>query len=40
MASLELIAESIEDPFGIDPDDLPIDKIGQNIRKHVTEIIH
>jgi putative membrane protein len=40
MASLELIAESIEDPFGTDPDDLPIDKIGQNIRKHVTEIIH
>ncbi|MDO8993721.1 MAG: bestrophin family ion channel, partial [Daejeonella sp.] len=40
MASLELIAESIEDPFGIDPDDLPIDKIGENIRKHVTEIIH
>ena len=40
MASLELIAESIEDPFGIDPDDLPIDKIGENIRKHVAEIIH
>lgn len=39
MASLELIAESIEDPFGLDPDDLPIDKIGENIRKHVAEII-
>ena len=39
MASLELIAESIEDPFGLDPDDLPIDKIGVNIRTHVTEII-
>lgn len=39
MASLELIAESIEDPFGIDADDLPIDKIGENIRKHVSEII-
>jgi putative membrane protein len=40
MASLELIAESIEDPFGLDPDDLPIDKIGANIRTHVAEIIH
>lgn len=39
MASLELIAESIEDPFGTDADDLPIDKIGENIRKHVSEII-
>lgn len=39
MASLELIAESIEDPFGTDPDDLPIDKLGENIRKHVGEII-
>ena len=40
MASLELIAESIEDPFGTDPDDLPIDKIGENIRTHVMEILH
>lgn len=40
MASLELIAESIEDPFGYDADDLPIDKISENIKKHVGEIIH
>ncbi len=39
MASLELIAESIEDPFGTDPDDLPIDKIVKNINIHVLEII-
>jgi Predicted membrane protein len=39
MASLEIIAESIEDPFGEDPDDLPIEKISQNIGKHVSEII-
>lgn len=39
MASLEIIAESIEDPFGHDPDDLPIDRIAQNIRKHVGEIV-
>lgn len=40
MASLELIAESIEDPFGVDPDDLPIEKMGENIRAHVGEILH
>lgn len=40
MASLELIAESIEDPFGTDPDDLPIEKMGENIRTHVGEILH
>ncbi|WP_257666488.1 bestrophin family protein [Parapedobacter tibetensis] len=39
MASLELIAESIEEPFGEDPDDLPIAKISENIEKHVQEII-
>jgi len=39
LASLELIAESIEDPFGDDYDDLPIDKIAENINKHIKEII-
>lgn len=38
-ASLELIAEEIENPFGTDSNDLPIDQICHNIRKHVTEII-
>ncbi|NQV74444.1 MAG: hypothetical protein HQ491_00160 [Bacteroidetes bacterium] len=27
-------------PFGLDPDGLPIDKIGENIRTHVMEILH
>jgi putative membrane protein len=40
MASLELIAESIEDPFGNDPDDLPLEKMSENIRVHIAEIIH
>lgn len=40
LASLELIAESIEDPFGTDSDDLPIDKITENIKKHVKEVLH
>ena len=39
LASLELIAEEIENPFGTDADDLPIDQICHNIRKHVGEIL-
>jgi len=39
LGSLELIAEEIEDPFGRDSNDLPMDKIADNIRKHVAEII-
>jgi len=38
-ASLELIAEEIENPFGTDANDLPIDQICQNIRKHVGELL-
>ncbi|MGJ1434064.1 bestrophin family protein [Sphingobacterium spiritivorum] len=40
LASLELIAESIEDPFGIDSDDLPLEKLAANIKKHSHEILH
>ena len=39
LASLELIAEEIEDPFGTESNDLPTDKIAENIRKHVGEIL-
>ena len=39
LASLELIAEEIEDPFGKDTNDLPILKISANIKKHVGEIL-
>lgn len=39
LASLELIAEAIEDPFGTDADDLPIEKMAVNIKKHVGELI-
>lgn len=39
LASLELIAEEIEDPFGTDANDLPTKKIAANIKKHVEEII-
>ena len=39
LASLELIAEEIEDPFGGDANDLPMTKIASNIKKHVEEIL-
>lgn len=39
LGSLELIAEEIEDPFGMDANDLPLDKICSNIQKHVGELL-
>ncbi|WP_212002787.1 bestrophin family protein [Chitinophaga sp. HK235] len=39
LASLELIAEEIEDPFGLDANDLPTDTICNNIRLHVGELL-
>lgn len=39
LAGLEIIAEEIENPFGTDANDLPIDQICHNIRKHVGEIL-
>ncbi len=38
LASLELIAEEIEDPFGTDANDLPIVKIASNIKIHTEEL--
>ena len=38
LASLELIAETIEDPFGLDSDDLPTDDLAITIKNNVTEI--
>ena len=35
LASLELIAEEIEDPFGNDENDLPTKKIAENIKKNI-----
>src|SRR5690606_25683232 len=39
LITIEMIGESIEEPFGTDTDDLPIDKIASNIRKHCREIL-
>ena len=39
MMSIVMTAEEIEDPFGRDLNDLPMDEIAANIKKNVTEII-
>jgi ion channel-forming bestrophin family protein len=39
LASLELIAEEIEDPFGGDANDVPTDKIAMNIHRHIHELL-
>ncbi|MDO9553510.1 MULTISPECIES: bestrophin family protein [Rhodonellum] len=39
LASLELIAEEIEDPFGTDINDLPMEKIADNIKRNVKDIL-
>lgn len=38
LVSIELLAEEIEDPFGGDSNDLPLDKMAEKIDKHVREI--
>lgn len=38
-ASLELISEEIEDPFGTDSNDLPTDELAARIRRHTREIL-
>jgi putative membrane protein len=40
LASLELIAEEIEDPFGRDTNDLPMRKLAENIAGNVSDILH
>ena len=39
LASLELIAEEIEDPFGTDANNLPTRKMANNIKNQVEELI-
>ena len=39
LASLELIAEEVENPFGEDANDLPTDEIAETIRRNVWEIM-
>ena len=39
LVSVELIAEEIEDPFGVDDNDLPLDGMAQTIRANTDEIL-
>jgi ion channel-forming bestrophin family protein len=39
LASLEAIAEEIEDPFGFDENDLPLEKLCETITKTVREVL-
>jgi putative membrane protein len=39
LASIELISEEIEEPFGYDDNDLPTGKIAENIKKHIEELL-
>jgi ion channel-forming bestrophin family protein len=39
LASLELIAEEIEDPCGADANDLPLDRLSKMIASNVTELL-
>jgi ion channel-forming bestrophin family protein len=39
LASLELIAEEIEDPFSGDQNDVPTNLIAKNIHKHINELL-
>jgi putative membrane protein len=39
-ASIELIAEEIEDPFGEDDNDLPLEDICNRIKTNLNEILN
>lgn len=39
LMSVELIAEEIEDPFGLDSNDLPTDELSKKIKDNVSEIL-
>lgn len=39
LVSLEILAEEIEDPFGLDPNDLPTDELSQKIKDNVKELL-
>ncbi len=39
LVSIELLAEEIENPFGVDANDLPLEEMTENIKKNVEEIM-
>lgn len=38
LVSMEVLAEEIEDPFGVDDNDLPTDEIAEKIKGNCKEI--
>jgi putative membrane protein len=38
MLGIELIGEEIEDPFGLDDNDLPVDELCDKIKANILEI--
>jgi ion channel-forming bestrophin family protein len=39
LASLELIAEEIEDPFGSDENDLPLNRMVEGMKMQIDELL-
>ena len=39
LVSMELLAEEIEDPFGMDDNDLPLDELCHKIKGNVEDIL-
>ena len=39
LVSMEVLAEEIEDPFGVDDNDLPTDELSKKIKNNVYEIL-
>jgi putative membrane protein len=39
MFGIEEIGVEIEDPFGYDPNDLPLDKVGETIARDTRDIL-
>ncbi len=40
LVSMEILAEEIEDPFGIDDNDLPTDELCDKIKANIQEILN
>jgi putative membrane protein len=39
LVSMEILAEEIEDPFGTDTNDLPLDDICNRIQENISQIL-
>ncbi len=39
LVSMEILAEEIEDPFGLDDNDLPTDELSERIKSNISKIL-